>query len=186
MQPNKVRGVVFDLWRTIVDPGGPRYVARIAAVLNERGCVAVSADDVARALDQRGHLRHARPIDELNDDLWRAFTGAAARAADLSALRDQHRQFVHRARMIPGASQLLDELQHRGVEVAVVSNATVASDAVVERLVIGERVPHVALSCHTGYAKPDPRAFRVVTGRWGLEPADVCVVGDKWETDIAG
>lgn len=186
MVSQRIRGVVVDLWRTIVDPCGDRFVERVAAVLQSRGHVSATDDDVTLVLDAHGHLRRARSLDEMNADVWHAFTGTHPNDEVVEVLRNEHRRFVDGARMIPGADDFLGGLQRRGIEVAVVSNATVASDDVVERLGLSGIVADIALSCHTGYAKPDPRAIRVVTDRWGFDHREVCVVGDKWETDIAG
>lgn len=121
----------------------------------------------------------------MNADVWCTLTGTRADQDVMDALRVEHRRFVDAARTVPGANDFLRGLAGQGIEVAVVSNATVATDAVVERLGLHDCVPDIALSCHTGYAKPDPRAIRVATDRWGFDPYEVCIVGDKWETDIA-
>ena len=41
-------------------------------------------------------------------------------------------------------------------------------------------------SCRTGYAKPDPAAFRHVVRRYGARENDMVHIGDDWTCDVLG
>lgn len=37
---------------------------------------------------------------------------------------------------------------------------------------------------HSGHSKPHPEAFAKALGAWGVEPADLVMVGDRYEVDL--
>ncbi len=59
MPRHQIRGVVVDLWRTIVEPCGDRFAERVATLLQTRGRAPVTGDDVTLVLEAHGHLRRA-------------------------------------------------------------------------------------------------------------------------------
>ena len=85
----------------------------------------------------------------------------------------------------PGARNLISSLVNRGIKVACLSDYPAAA----ERLAAIGLDPQLIPSWSTeeiGAPKPQPRAFQLVAQHFGVEPADVLVVGDRADTDAAG
>ncbi len=51
---------------------------------------------------------------------------------------------------------------------------------------LGESFEVVIASGDAGFAKPDPRIFRLAASRLGLAPGECLLIGDNPDTDIAG
>jgi HAD superfamily hydrolase (TIGR01549 family) len=98
--------------------------------------------------------------------------------------------FYEEARWLayPDAVPTLRVLQSGGFPLALASNAS--DDEFIQRLLVKlrlERYLRPALnSAGVGVRKPDSRMFQLILDEWGLEPAEVVMVGDTLRADILG
>ncbi|WP_367133079.1 HAD family hydrolase [Saccharothrix sp. HUAS TT1] len=78
-----------------------------------------------------------------------------------------------------------DTAQALGTEVptAVVSNIAWDVRAVFARHGIENRVDEFVLSYQEGFAKPDPKMFRIACDRLGVHPSEALMIGDSPEAD---
>ena len=72
-----------------------------------------------------------------------------------------------------------------GVTVALASNFDERLLAIADRIEPLSWVPHVFASSEIGWRKPAPEFFRWIEQRLGCEPAEVLLVGDDPELDVA-
>ncbi len=80
------------------------------------------------------------------------------------------------ATLMPGAGQLLDLLQQRGVAVAILTrNSRAAAETACRR--VGLNPPQL-ITREDAAPKPDPAGILLACQRWGLKPEAVGMVGD--------
>lgn len=91
------------------------------------------------------------------------------------------------ADVVPGTFELLDELEARGVRMGIVTNNLVAEQLEkLEQLKLSHYFEMLAISEEVGVAKPDPAIFDVALSRMELGAADVVMIGNSLESDVAG
>ena len=82
----------------------------------------------------------------------------------------------------------LETLASRGIRLAALSNAP--THWIVEQLLSIHKLEHffdkVESSAKIRYRKPHSNAFLAVMGIWNICPENIVVVGDTFETDVAG
>ncbi|MGE5179527.1 MAG: HAD family hydrolase [Bacteroidota bacterium] len=91
-------------------------------------------------------------------------------------------------REIPGADATLRRLRERGIELALLSNATDGDyiRRVVERFGWSGLFHPLVVSSDIGVRKPRAEAFRAAMAGWSFEPGAVAVVGDSLRHDVGG
>lgn len=147
--PAPIRGLVFDLDGTLVDSRLDFDLMR-----HEMG---LSAD---------------QPVLEAIEAM------VEPRASACRAILARHEWAgVERATPMPGARELLDDLQSRRVQLAVLTrNRRVIAEATLERCGL-QCFPHV-LGREDAPAKPDPTAILRLCEQWSLAPHEVAMIGD--------
>jgi HAD superfamily hydrolase (TIGR01662 family) len=89
---------------------------------------------------------------------------------------------------VPNAVPTLQQLHAAGYRLGVYSNAS--DDKLIQRLInkAGLRpwLSPTFSSAGTGWRKPRPDGFQLIAQRWGLDPAEIVVVGDSLSADIQG
>lgn len=101
-------------------------------------------------------------------------------------LREEHRRDHLWTHVEPGTREALEALLERGFRLAVISNADGRVEGVLERVGLRDLFEFVLDSERVGYEKPDPRIFRLATGRLELDPAACLYVGDLYPVDVLG
>jgi HAD superfamily hydrolase (TIGR01549 family) len=116
-----------------------------------------------------------------------AWAGRPVAASSASEMADAYRvryQAVRRA--VPGAPEAVRQFKQHSL-IAVVTNNTVSEQE--EKLAflgLDRTVDYLITSEEVGLAKPDPGIFRAALRRTGTPPRETVMVGDAWESDIAG
>jgi HAD superfamily hydrolase (TIGR01549 family) len=90
--------------------------------------------------------------------------------------------------LMPGAHDVLQELERRSLRMGVISNASDTDD--VNRLIDSADLrvyfDPILISAEFGRRKPDPSLFNTVLQAWSLTPDEVVMVGDTLPHDILG
>jgi HAD superfamily hydrolase (TIGR01662 family) len=90
----------------------------------------------------------------------------------------------------PDSAPALEQLSRAGYRLAVVSNTTQSDEQVMRGVLqaagLGQYFQTVLTSFATGYAKPDPRIFRLALDRLDCSPAEGVMIGDDAIKDIGG
>ena len=191
-----ITGVLFDLDDTLFDH---RACTR-AALADLRGRFPVLRGVPAGAVDEEhGRLLEAlhlevlagrMTVDEARVERFRqllAFAGGTAHAGDAADAAATYRSaYLAHWRPVEGALELLESL-HGRVSTGVVTN-NVASEQrqKIAACGFGPLLDAVVISEEAGVTKPDPRIFRLALDRLGSPAAETVMIGDAWETDIAG
>jgi putative hydrolase of the HAD superfamily len=90
------------------------------------------------------------------------------------------------SRPVEGAREMLDALETMGVRRAVVSNSDGRAELHLRNAGLLAGVEFVVDSHLVGFAKPDPRIFRVALERMGVPPDRALYVGDILAVDAVG
>ena len=189
------RLITFDFGDTLVT-SSPPYLARIALGLTELGFPR-RAEDVMAAY-HRADLRHSArmlalaPFDNLT--FQAGFADALFEELQLSGdpgeLGTQLAQWLVNFRpqrvAMPGAAELLAELQRRGYRLGVISNNDGNTREKCAQAGIESYFDFILDSTLEGVMKPDGRIFAkaLATGRAG--PEETLHVGDLWGCDVLG
>lgn len=171
--------VIFDLDGTLVDTA-PDLWGATNHVLATHGRREVSLDDVyemvgmgAKTLIERGFERTGEPARaDMIDILFRQFIDHYA--ANITA----------RSKPYPGVLALLDELQSRGIGLAVCTNKMERlSVKLINELGMDHYFAGVIGPDTTGVAKPDPRPLDAAIKAAGSARSHAVMIGDS-ATDI--
>lgn len=198
--PAGVRGVVFDVVHTLVEPAPP-----VAAAYREAGLR--HGVDVERSAIQ-ARFRTAWRRQELLDaaaapafatsrqreaSRWRAivadvFGEAGADPAVGEAIFAELWEHFARPeawRAIPAGRDLVRSARAAGLTVALASNFDERLFAIAASLEPLTLADHVFASSELGWRKPAVEFFRSVEMRLGMQPHELLLVGDDPELDIA-
>lgn len=178
--------IIFDLWNTLVEVRGKRFVERIADLVAGLSNETIDPDEFQDFIRATGCLHQEIDVDELAAEFWRYRFSKPAPLSLTSQSILQHEQFVRSARYMEGVEEAIRKIKAFDIPICIVSNATSASVEVVEALGVADQVDEVWLSCKSTYLKPDPRAFITAAEHFDVSPSQCFVVGDKMTTDILG
>ncbi|WP_291840645.1 HAD family hydrolase [Brevundimonas sp.] len=123
----------------------------------------------AKAFEGLRRDGHTTPSNEVTERIAEAF----------SLHRDQH------MRLEPGAEAMLIQLRDANYRLALLTNgAGPPQRAKIERFGLASHFDHIQIEGEVGVGKPHPAAFRRVFAALGVDPPEVCVVGDSLDWDI--
>ncbi len=88
--------------------------------------------------------------------------------------------------LFPDTREALGELRRRGVRLGIVSNFDSRLLPVCEGLGISQHFERIVMSGSAGYAKPDPRIFRLALRELGANADEALHIGDSEPNDVQG
>ena len=191
----KIRLVTFDFGDTLVT-SDPPYLERIAIGLTELGFPR-RAEDVVAAY-HRADLRHSAqmlalaPFDNLTFQAGFADTlfEELELSGDQGELGTQLAHWLINFRpqrvLMPGAAELLAELQRRGFSLGVISNNDGNTREKCAQVGIESYFDFILDSTLEGVMKPDGRIFAKALTAGKVTAAQTLHVGDLWGCDIIG
>jgi putative hydrolase of the HAD superfamily len=204
----RIRGVLFDLWGTLVvdDPAVSEQRSQLRARMTRDALACLGfhyqVPDIAAAFmaagteherlhagerDLTAHGRtvlYLRHLDEtlgarLDDDAWSALDEAILTPA-----------LSFGPSVMPGAAEVLADVKARGLPVVLVSNAGITPGFVLSQILdaMGLLAPFDAtiFSDEVELAKPAPAIFEHALARIRLEPHEAAFVGDQPLLDVFG
>lgn len=90
-------------------------------------------------------------------------------------------------RLEEGSREALEEVRRAGWTIAVITNGNRRTQpAKIASAGIAPLVDAIVISSHEGFAKPDPRVFRLAAERAGARLEEAWVIGDDLRQEIAG
>ena len=185
----------------LLDAGGvlvlPRHELLIEHALGMMDVVP-DAEALDRAHYEGAHTLSVWPSDE--ESIYARWNrgylesiGAEVTDENLVALRSAFRRLDMWTRPAPGVSEGLSALRALGVKMAVVSNADGHVERILREIGVcqvgpgdGVEVDAVIDSTLVGFAKPDPRIFKIALERLGVDPGGAVHVGDIVGADVVG
>jgi putative hydrolase of the HAD superfamily len=187
------RGVLLDYGHTLAEFDLPTTQLRRVAVraaarsLEELGCLIDPQALDAALLACMGPLQ-ARGCDIAFGRALAMLFPDLPPTAPLALERAMRRATARFTRPAPGALTALVRLRAAGCRLAVVSDVSLQARSLrweLDALGFGTFAA-VVTSGDVGRCKPDPRIFATALSALGLEPREVCHVGDWWEGDVLG
>jgi putative hydrolase of the HAD superfamily len=194
--PAGVEVVVFDVVGTLVEPSpsvavayqqaAARYGLTVdTSIIQQRFRAAwrrqEGIDAAAVPAFATSRAREAERWRAIVDDVFEE----AAPASKIFTELWEHFGRVEAWQPLVHGRALVRQAIDAGVTVALASNFDERLLAIAERLEPLSWVPHVFASSEIGWRKPAPEFFRWVEQRLGCGPAEVLLVGDDPELDIA-
>jgi HAD superfamily hydrolase (TIGR01549 family) len=193
-----VRGVLFDMDDTLFDHNTATARATAALHAIEPRFRAWPAEELRRRHSEMLEIIHQDvvsgrlQIDEARRERFRRLLlQADAGHADLErapALARRYREEYEQGwGAVEGAGELLETLKARGVRVGIVTNNIRAEQMLkLDRCGLAGFVDVLVTSEDAGIAKPEPAIFGKALAALDLAAASTVMVGDVWDTDIAG
>jgi putative hydrolase of the HAD superfamily len=175
-----VRGVVFDLYGTLIDDAPPddyaRFLAETARTIGadpERFRIAWEANDVAR---------YTGPIESCFQSIC-----ADLEVADFHSALDLRLERM-RALLVPrpDAVSTLQRLRQRGLRLGMISNASSELSGLWTESAFAPLFDAALFSADEGMMKPDRRLYERMAELLDVAPADTLFVGDGAYRELQG
>jgi putative hydrolase of the HAD superfamily len=176
------RGVVFDLWQTLV----PWPTAEGEALRRAwSGRLGVSLEELD-AHWYGGDAYHRRETGPLEAAVT-ALRDAVGADVPVGPLIDDRMAITRRVlAAAPEVERTLRELRALGYPIGLVSNCTEDVALCWPESNLAPLVDHAVFSATAGCAKPEARIYRLVCDGLGLDPSDCLFVGDGANDELAG
>ena len=193
-----VRGVLFDLDDTLFDHNFSTNCATEALRGCEPALAVWSLVELRRRHSELLEVIHREvvagrlSIDDARRERFRRLLADAGgdeeSLARAPAVAMRYREEYQRnCRSVEGAAELLSALKSRGLKVAIVTNnLTAEQEQKIARCGFGEHIDVLITSEGTGVAKPGVGIFTAALSAIALSAPEAVMVGDAWDTDIAG
>lgn len=171
----KIKLVIFDLDGTLVDA----YPAITESFNHVMLCLGLPPEPAAvvRGAVGRGDTGLLRP-----------FVPKKSLKKALGIYRKHHARALRRkARLLPGAAELMAYLKKKGVPMAVASNRpTRFSRILIDNLALDGYFVYVLCADKLKKGKPDPLILRLILSKLGINRADALYVGDMGIDALTG
>jgi putative hydrolase of the HAD superfamily len=198
MTDRSLKGVLFDLDDTLFDHNYATYQATDVLRESEPAFAVWSSQELRRRHSEMLELVHKEvvagrmAIDEARRERFRRLladaggdAGALERAMDVAM--NYRRAYERHWRPVAGAVDLLLALRRRGLKVAIVTNNLTAEQEMKLRCcALDAHVDCLITSEAVGAAKPERRIYGAALEALGIAETEAVMVGDVWDTDIAG
>ncbi len=191
-----VTAVLFDLDDTLFDHWACTRTA--LADLRQRfpalgGVPAGAVEAEHRRLLEELHvqvLAGRMTVDDARVERFRrllAFAGGKSDAsAAVEAAAAYRSAYLAHWRPVEGALDLLENLHGRVSTGVVTNNVAAEQRQKIAACGFGPLLDVVVISEEAGATKPDARIFRLALDQLGCEAGETVMIGDAWDTDIAG
>jgi putative hydrolase of the HAD superfamily len=176
----RYRGVIFDLWQTLV-PWPTESAQRMYAELAQ----AWGADPATfNEVWHRG--RRERETGPIEPHL-RSIAAELGLRGDLEAVMRLRRDWTARS-LVPrdDAIPTLTELRRRGHRLGMISACSQDVPDVWDRSPFGGLFDSTVFSCSVGFSKPDPRIYALCAEELGVAARDCLFVGDGANDELPG
>ena len=168
-----VRGVIFDLWETLIDWNHDAN-ARMHAQVRER----VGFDF---------HERWSQATERYTTPVRTVLAGVGVSADAMDDVMSYRAEFV-RTCLVPreGAVETLEELRVRGHKVGLITVCTEDVELLWPESEFAGLFDAEIFSNAIGLSKPDPRIYLACCEQLGVEPHEAVFVGDGANDELEG
>lgn len=191
---DKLEGILFDYGHTLV--WFPKYEeTHLAAATNVRRILCDLGVSV-EVSSVRGLIESCAPrLNGTSASVEEEAKGILASAGvesfgqhDLQRIIEaEWRSYIKNARIRKGVEEALEYSKMMGLKLGIVANIwSGGMNPVLDKLGIREFFDTTIADMDVGFAKPDPRIFRIALDNLQLAPEQVVMVGDNPKTDIKG
>jgi putative hydrolase of the HAD superfamily len=176
----RYRGVIFDLWQTLVP-----FSVESANEMYGRLVEAWGADPVA--FNELWHRRRLERETGPMEPHLRSIAAELQLTGDLDTVMRVRRDWTFEA-LVPRREALptLEELRRRGHKLGMISACSQDVPDVWDRTPLSDLFDSAIFSCSVGFSKPDRRIYELCADELGVEPADCVFVGDGANDELPG
>lgn len=182
--------LLLDAGQTLLHPAEPveETYARVAQAHGVRR----NPQRIRAAFRQA--FAEARPADGGNRyrgdgrDFWREVVARSVGSARPVIFEELYRHYAHAPawRIADGAVPALQHIRAAGIRVALVSDWDTRLRPLLGELGLLDLLDHLAISCETGFEKPEPRLFLSALEALGVPPSRAVHIGDDLRRDAQG
>lgn len=197
----KTKGVLFDLFGTLVLPPSQEEVVKILIeynvdYINQKTLywllnglpIALCAGRQNWKVEQ---VRDFILVNHFNSD--KAFRtaleeefGGTILPKDWNTSLKLYQWFVANCKLAKGAKQLLKNLRLQGVKLGLISNLSQQWIDVIPLFSLDQYFDSISLSCQAGVKKPASDFFSKALETLGTSPKETILIGDSLKSDIQG
>ncbi|MCK6258992.1 HAD family hydrolase [Fictibacillus sp. KIGAM418] len=181
---NKVAGVIFDLWNTLVplsDQIKQQAFIETSATLDLEPQKLINPWSETRSRRETGDLYQY--LSWMRDELASGWTEETILNA-MNVRRDIHGSAFESPDF--EAVYVLDRLKKNNIRIAVVSNCSSDVRNMISSSVIEPFIDVIALSAEVGIMKPDPKIYQYAASKLGLGCEQCIYVGDGLDHELEG
>jgi putative hydrolase of the HAD superfamily len=176
----RFRGVIFDLWQTLVPWPVDSANAMYGRLVETWGA---DPETFHELWHRRRRERETGPMEPH----LRAIADELGLGGDLETLMTIRRDWTLESLVPrPDAIPTLEELRRRGHKLGMISACSEDVPDVWERTPLATLFDSKVFSCSVGFSKPDRRIYELAAGELGVEPADCLFVGDGANDELPG
>jgi putative hydrolase of the HAD superfamily len=181
---SNIRAICFDLFHTLIDVGSvPDEVGAYTADLLGIDRETWNASCFSPHHKITEPTRHIDVIRTLAHSIDPSIPEEKIR----EAVDHRQRRFDYALMFIPvDILEDLQRLRHAGYQLCLVSNASTAEVSAWEKSPLSEIFDEAIISCHCGYAKPDPDIYHHAARQLGVRPDECLFVGDGGSNEHEG
>jgi putative hydrolase of the HAD superfamily len=179
--------VIFDFYSTLTPPSSDAvwadHTAAVAAIL------AVDPAALGAVLGQSFPERMSGALGDATQTLRTLAARLGARPSDdqIAAAAELRQRLQHSLFALrPEALGVLASLRAAGLRTGLLSDCTWELPTSWPTLPVSALIDAPVFSCAEGTRKPDPRLFRTVADRLGVQPAGCLYVGDGGGRELTG
>ncbi len=197
-----MKNFIFDLYNTLIDIRTDEHRQStwtpVVDYFAERGITA-DGERLAAQYDEfwysqldarKKEKKFAYPegdVVEVFREMAKAAGGEFSREAGEEAAKCMRRASYEHIRLFDGTKELLVKLRGLGAKVYLLSNAQAAiTYDEIDDMGLSDRFDGMLLSSECGCRKPDPKFFKMLFDKYGLDKRDSIMIGDDKDSDIAG
>jgi putative hydrolase of the HAD superfamily len=173
------KGVIFDLWNTLVFKKGSNLTTQIADYYG------IPFETAYEWIRMSSLVRNKSDKYYYLQMICQA-AGVEFEEKDKKFFDDITENYHKECEIIENAIEVVHTLKNNGFKVALLSNSSEISHLVIEKLGIKNLFDVVVISCDYGFLKPDPRIFQITLDKLELSNKEVVMIGDKITTDVLG
>ncbi len=185
IQMMKVRGVLFDLYGTLVRLPVGKKDPMISLIDELKGkkeepCLRTGFDSKTIR-----RIAMTERFETLGEFVTR-ITVDEFKLKELDRYEEELTKQIGEITVFPETIEVLRKLKERGLKLGIVSNLAYRYGEVITNLELGEFFDSIVLSYEVGAIKPEPQIYERALERLKLQSNEVFMTGDKNINDVIG
>lgn len=180
--------IVFDAADTLIRP--EPSVATVYQNVAQQFGVTISCESIKQRFQPaiQKHFDEAESSEQLDHQRWRnlVFDVIGSKNEQLFAKLWEHFADVANWRLYDDVSRVWQQIQQRGIGLAIASNFDARLLKIVDGLSPLNQSQHIFISSQIGYRKPSVHFFREIASRLNVDADELLMIGDSRHADFQG
>ncbi len=176
-----IKGVIFDLWGTLVDNGVKSPLFETYRIMRPR----MAYTDFVPKFEQAVMTQEFKSQSEAFEEAFKALD-VQPKEWLIDKLIGIWNSNVILSKLYDETLEVIEDLKKKKLKLALISNLPSFSAQVVEKFELEKYFDAVVLSYDCGFLKTNQKMFEQVLKKLKLQRHEVLMVGDSMETDVAG